>query len=316
MDFLNQYQQLIKTSPKIFTHSLKNENAEYTDYIYRSKNVYFAFDGGGLSDSVYLFNSSWSTDCFDVSNCLKCELCFEGVDCDNCYNCSYCQDCSHSTNLQFCYRCRHCSDLFGCAGLSFKQYCIFNQQLTKEEYEKQRVEFIKLPPDFNLAKLQDLVKTLPKPFNRNLGSENCDFANSVYKSKNLYWCFDLADCQDCLYSDDIEFSRDCVDCINCHECELCYECNDVGHSFSCGYLSGCDHLTCCHFCTHCYKSEYLFGCVNLSHAKHCILNKQYSEDEYLKKVKEIKNELGWSDTGFQTKPSKRGWWMEGGKKNE
>jgi hypothetical protein len=34
---------------------------------------------------------------------------------------------------QFCY---HSKDLFGCVGLNQKQYCIFNKQYTKEEYEK------------------------------------------------------------------------------------------------------------------------------------------------------------------------------------
>ena len=36
----------------------------------------------------------------------------------------------------YCAFCNGCRDCFGCAGLRKKQYCIFNKQYTKEEYEK------------------------------------------------------------------------------------------------------------------------------------------------------------------------------------
>jgi len=32
--------------------------------------------------------------------------------------------------------CHHCHDVFGSVGLKMKQYCIFNKQYSKEEYEK------------------------------------------------------------------------------------------------------------------------------------------------------------------------------------
>ncbi|MEK7635798.1 MAG: hypothetical protein AAB405_01765 [Patescibacteria group bacterium] len=39
-------------------------------------------------------------------------------------------------NVQYSFDCKNSSDLFGCFGLRNKQYCIFNKQYTKEEYEK------------------------------------------------------------------------------------------------------------------------------------------------------------------------------------
>jgi hypothetical protein len=39
-------------------------------------------------------------------------------------------------NLYYCDSCRSCSDCFGCSNLLHKQYCIFNKQYTKEEYEE------------------------------------------------------------------------------------------------------------------------------------------------------------------------------------
>ena len=39
-------------------------------------------------------------------------------------------------DIYYSYNCHGCSDCFGCVGLRQKQYCIFNRQFTKEEYQK------------------------------------------------------------------------------------------------------------------------------------------------------------------------------------
>jgi hypothetical protein len=39
--------------------------------------------------------------------------------------------------------CHHCQDCFSCIGLKNKQYCIFNKQYTKAEYEKTVAHLIK-----------------------------------------------------------------------------------------------------------------------------------------------------------------------------
>ena len=38
--------------------------------------------------------------------------------------------------------CRSCQDCFGCCGLSGQQYCIFNKQYSKEDYENQVAKII------------------------------------------------------------------------------------------------------------------------------------------------------------------------------
>ena len=54
----------------------------------------------------------------------------------NCHRviCShFIRNCSEIYYSMFCY---NCQNLFGCTGLVRKQYCIFNKQYSKEEYEK------------------------------------------------------------------------------------------------------------------------------------------------------------------------------------
>jgi hypothetical protein len=42
----------------------------------------------------------------------------------------------YSHNIYYSYMLNNCSNCFGCAEMNAKQYCIFNKQYTKEEYEK------------------------------------------------------------------------------------------------------------------------------------------------------------------------------------
>ena len=44
--------------------------------------------------------------------------------------------CFNVKNSYYCYMCHNSDNLFGCVGLNHKQYCIFNKEYTKEEYEK------------------------------------------------------------------------------------------------------------------------------------------------------------------------------------
>jgi hypothetical protein len=46
---------------------------------------------------------------------------------------TFCRFCS---NVYYCDCVNSCKDCFGCTGLNHKQYCIFNKQYTKEEYER------------------------------------------------------------------------------------------------------------------------------------------------------------------------------------
>lgn len=293
MSFLKDYQNLKEQSPVILNHGLKSENTDYTDYIYRSKNIYFGFYGGKNTDSAYIFNCQQVTDCFDCNHLVESELCWECTDSYGCYGCSYLDYCTSCTNCHFSYYLRHCQDCFGCVLLQHKSHCIFNVQYSPKEYRAVTRELFQKPAEEHFRRLAELKKKFPVPPSYQSKTENCDFGDYLYHSVNCYSCFDCLGSQNCLYSLELDRCQDCVDCSFLHECELCWECTGAGHSYNCSFIENGDYLRDCHFCSHCYKSEYLFGCVNLTHTKYCILNKQYSKEDFFKKVAQIKKELGW-----------------------
>ncbi len=68
-----------------------------------------------------------STACENIHNCL------DVIRCQFCFGCQECRDCAE---CYFSYQLRNCQNCIACSGLVGKQYCIYNKQSTKEEFEK------------------------------------------------------------------------------------------------------------------------------------------------------------------------------------
>ena len=73
--------------------------------------------------------------------------------------------------------------------------------------------------------------------------------------------------------------------------ELGYERVGGGWSFNCDYSAFLMNCVDCKFCFQCQECKNCFGCDALHHKRFCILNKEYSEEEYFKKISEIWAEL-------------------------
>lgn len=59
----------------------------------------------------------------------------------NSENCDYGNYLFYSKNLLNCF---YVKNSLGCVGMSHKQYCILNRQLTKEEYEKRSSSILRV----------------------------------------------------------------------------------------------------------------------------------------------------------------------------
>src|SRR3989338_2345053 len=106
------------------------------DYLYNCKSVHNSFGVMESWDSSYCYDAGHLKDCFDTyESAFDCELQYE---CHGCNRGKFLIGCSVSYDVNNCYYCEMChnsNNLFGCIGLRHKQYCIFNKQYTKEEYE-------------------------------------------------------------------------------------------------------------------------------------------------------------------------------------
>ncbi|MCR4328154.1 MAG: hypothetical protein NUV53_01415 [Patescibacteria group bacterium] len=135
-----------KKYPHKFMHGRQNLGVS-GDYISMSKNAKQCFRVRGTEDSKFCQNflDGPSKDCYDYSNWGEnVELVYEtliagmGV-----YNVRFCwNNFPNVKNLEYCIFCPGSSDCFGCIGLKKKQYCIFNTQYSKDEFEKLRERII------------------------------------------------------------------------------------------------------------------------------------------------------------------------------
>jgi hypothetical protein len=126
-------------------HVRNSENAT-GDYIYDAANIKHSYEIHDAKDVSYSrhvrFNSGNCTDVDTVG--YNSFWMYESINTalDANHN-SFCMRCwSGCNNLLYCFNCDSCSDCFGCIWLRNKQYCIFNRQYTKEEYEAQVVKII------------------------------------------------------------------------------------------------------------------------------------------------------------------------------
>lgn len=140
-NILRQFNDLKLKLPHRHMVSLKVDNCT-GDYIYESKNSHDCYDSQRAWDCAYLAQTIDMKDCHDCNYTEENELCHEYIAYYRNNNVQYSVGCFNSSNLQYCAYCISSKDLFGCIGLKHKQYCIFNKQYTKEEYEKLRTQII------------------------------------------------------------------------------------------------------------------------------------------------------------------------------
>ncbi len=283
-----QIQELLQATPQIGLAILgDNINSDFTNDNYKTKNCYLIFDGERAEDCYYGHTFAGVRSCQDFVFLYETELCYECIHCQNCYGlkyCQYCTNCSESWFLRDCIGCKNC---FGCVNLRQKQYCIFNEQKTKEEYEA----FLSAFKTGSYAAVQAMKKQSEEfwktqPVRATRGEQNIDcVGDNLSNSQNAYWCFDSLDKRDCRYCTDcMVFGADCMDIhIWGDGMELCYESCLVGaqarNVIGSYYLAfGVDGAYYSNWCSR--QSANLFGCVGLRHKQYCILNKQYTKEEY------------------------------------
>lgn len=293
--FFEQYKELMDKVPRrnLFTAYKHDENCDYTNHAGRNRNCYLIFDSDDSWDCMFCYSINSCKNCLDCYRTKECELSYECIDSQNLYNCKFCQNCIHCQDSAYLRDCISCKNCMFCVNQHQKEYCLFNEQLTKEEYQE-RLEELDLSSHQILsmayAKLDELTKDVPRRYRQDVQTENC-VGDYLTNSKNAYFCFDSRDLYDCRYV--FQAFMKTTNSMDCQEVgdnvECCYSCGTVGYNArSCIFCDRCleqvDNLI---YCMHCTQSNNLFGCVGLRKREFCILDKQYTKDEHGELVPKI-----------------------------
>ncbi len=280
--FFEQFAELKKNVPVLGTINLQDDNSGYCSHCYSNKDCYLCFTSDENEQCyycTYAWKSYGSLDCLHV---VDCKFCYECVDCVGLYESQFCQFCETGQSLKFCFDCKNCKDCFGCAGLRHKQYCFYNDQLSKEEYERRVAEAME-----NTEEAAKRAKILSGGITRRaLFTVNCvDCVGDYLKNcSNLYWCFDGNEAEDCKWM--TNFPRQLHHCYDVEGAGLIqWSAEIVGcGAGSCNRLFACEYVWNSsydvYYSSYCVSSHDLFGCVGMRNKQYCILNKQYSKEDY------------------------------------
>ena len=284
--FFEQFSKLQKVAPKMHIHENNNINCLYGNHIANSKNCYLMIASLDNEDCLYGSYVNDSRDSVDNTAIRGCELTFETIDCIGCYDIKFSQNCENCNSSWFLKDCIGCSSCFGCVNLRNKKYCFLNEQYNLDEYQK-KINTLSLQSTESLITLQEkffgFSQNFPKKYSELLKVENCT-GNLIYNAKSCKNCFDVKNAEDCKYIWYGNTLKDCYDCYGAYPTtELCYESLGLGgDSYNCkfSYLpwssSNIEYSINTLFCKYCV------GCSDLHHKQYCILNKQYSKEEYFK----------------------------------
>ncbi|MBI5156337.1 hypothetical protein HZA45_03635 [Candidatus Peregrinibacteria bacterium] len=282
--FFGQLQDLLLAVPHLAMINVQNENSPHVNQCGWSKNCYMAFMTDFSQECYYTESCFYSKNCVDCMGMHESELCYGCIDCSKCYHTFFSQDCSNSSDCSFCYDCKGCRNCLGCVGLRNAEYYINNERLTPEEWQKQAKKWTTYTPaliEEHRKKALALKLRMPHPHAVMTNCTDCT-GNYLSDSKNARVCFDGVKAEDCRYCTLIPTtSRDCYDMTG-GAGELLYETISVGPGYHSSFVWHCWNeiadLLYCIFCMN--GSKNLFGCVGLKKKQYCILNRQYTKEEY------------------------------------
>ncbi len=305
--FLTQFGELLKAVPEPNLIQKNLVNSEYSNIALNLKNCYNCIGIDGGEDSAYCFSGILDIQhSFDIYQATSTEYSYELIDCVKSNSVRFAQSCEGCVDSWFLYDCRNCTNCIACVGLRSRQYCILNREYQKEEYEKELVKldlgsYRKLQ-ELN-AKFEELKLRVPRKFATIIKSENV-IGDNIRNSRDARG-FDIRDnAEHVRYSYRVHHNcSDIWDAIVAwngaeEECEA-MSCSGKRIVYSALIWGGFD----VQYSYNCFDCNNIFACVGLRSKSYCILNRQYSKEEYetlLPKIIEHMNMMPYADKQGRT----------------
>lgn len=297
-NFFEQLFELHKEVPVYALNVKQMIDSPYSANASYLKNCYLLFNSNTDEDCLYGNSVDVCRDCVDNSHINHSERCYECFWLKNCYQCYFTIMSVDCRSMWFSRDCLGCTDCFGCTNLRKSSYCIFNKQYSKEEYAEKLKEF-KLDTRDGVEAARVLARefwqTQPNKFHQGLKNVNST-GSYVSHSKNVRDSYLVLESEDLRYCQNmlVPGNKDCYDASFWGEhTELNYETSVCGeNSYNLKFSWDCwPNVRASEYSMHLKSSSDCFGCVGLKNAQYCILNKQYSKEDYEAMVIKIKKQM-------------------------
>jgi len=280
--FFEQMNELIISVPRLALFQRNNQNCEYTNYTENNRDCYLCIDSA-RSQNIYY--SKWminDQDCSDSYNVEDSQLCYEDLYQVGGYMNIFNFFSDFSTESAFLYGSTNCKNCFMCFNQHRKEYMIRNKQVSKEEYEN-FMQSIDLGSYKQLESFKkEYIEMIDKAPKRTLQIMSEDsVGDCMFKCKNVTESFDLIQSRDCRYCYESGHLTDCFDVYeSAFDCERQYECHGCNRGKFLRFCNSSHDLSESDYADHCHNSSNLFASSGLRRKQYCILNKQYTKEEY------------------------------------
>ncbi len=290
--FFEQFQELLSITPLA---NLGNSNclgSPYGNYNTDCKYCYLLYASFNNEKTHYSYGAVRLKDCMDMYTCFHSELSYEDIMSGDLYKTHFSYDADESINSFFLKYSKNMQDCIGCINLRNKSRCILNVEYSKEKYEAKKKELdfgsYQVLSEFENS-FNEFVLNVPYRYAHIMKSVNVT-GDNIINSKNVKSCFDIYE--------NVEDSKYLIHCLDAKECydlygggaimSLMYEGVGVGKDAS-EQLFSIFSNTCfkTYYTYMCYNSKNIFGCIGLRGKQYCILNKQYTKEEYFKLMPKI-----------------------------
>jgi len=299
--FLKQIKELMRQTPQMALESnyLALKRSEYVNYASTCKNCYLSYVADRCENVFYSEILLDNKDSLDGTMYRNCELCYSLLNCRKCYKVFFSEDCENCQEVYFSKDCNGCSNCFGCIGLRSKQYYIFNRPHAKNEYQRE-IDWVKIGSYLGKEELKEKAikfwQRFPRKFSHSLHNLEVtgDYVYESKKSKDMYIVHSGA--EECRYCQMITMPRirDSYDYTGWgNNASRIYDAAMVGEGadsvkFSYEIWPNVREIE---YSTFVLSSSNMFGCSNIRNRSYCILNKQYTKEEYEKLVPKIIDQM-------------------------
>jgi len=298
--FFHQLKELQEKIPRPHQVGENNKNCDWCEDAWESKNCYLSRAFYLCENLNYGYRVIKTKDSFDMVYCFDMQKSYSCLFCHNSFNLNFSENSRDCVDSYFLFDCRNCQNCFMCWDLRNKRYCIRNKQYTKEEYEKELAKV-------NLGSYKN-IQDLKNEFENILKNEAVHRENFNLKTANSIGNY-MTNCDKCVNVFSWENSQNCRNCLrglNAKDCideAFTWNTENSGDN---GAVNGGYQLKhsaasvgrYSEYLDLCVEVEYCFGCVGLRNKKYCILNKQYTKEEYEKLREQIIEDMGKSYGDF------------------
>ena len=302
--FFQQYKELYERIPLINLSITNMVHCEYCNVAEGDKGSFMLSASNRNEDCLYGNRMTENKQSAEMYITTRNELSYELVNSSNNYKVYWSAHAYECADSMFLYNCKNCTDCIGCVNLRNGAYQILNVQYSREAYLAEK-EKLQLHTRSGAEKFANIFAAfVKKSIHKYAHNQNAkqSTGDNLENTNNLVASFDINEAQDCRrvvwggYG--LRDSLDAGPGVGI-QAELLYDCIDTAlQDNSCFWTVVVYHSFDIRYSINCHSSSHLFGCHGLRSKQYCILNKQYTKEEYevlLPKIIEHMKEVPYVD---------------------